>query len=431
VAINTRVTGALALAALSTDVFAGDISAILKTQSAYGLDTHQAQQQELLLDVEYHRPLLQGSFTAIARIRFDAVDDLNHSSTAKTYSSIGGPIANGDAGTIDLREIYWDGAGTSTFWRLGKQQVVWGEADGLKLLDVINPQNFREFILDDFDDSRIPLWMVNVEYSLGDNSLVQMLWIPDTTTHDLAPAHSSFAFTSPVLVPRAPPGQNVTVQEARAPDHLLKDSDAGIRFTNFYGGWDVSINYLYHYVDVPVARGEIVDQQLSVSQEYERSHLMGGTASSVFGDWTLRAEFAYETDRYQRTVSALPGVAKAHQWSTVIGLDWQGWTDQFVSVQWFQSTVVDSNETLINNRREDTATLLWELKFLNETLSFKWMHIISLDHGDGVVQSKLSYNYSENIDIYLGVDSFYGDREGLYGQFKDADRFRIGLEWGF
>ena len=381
--------------------------------------------------MEYHRPLFNGDLTAITRIRFDRVDDLNHSSIPKTYSSIGGPIVNGEAGTIDLREVYWDGAGASSFWRLGKQQVVWGEADGLKLLDVINPQNFREFILDDFDDSRIPLWMVNVEYSLGDNSLVQMLWIPDTTTHDLAPAHSPFAFTSPALVPQPPPGQKVAVEEARAPDHLLKDSDAGIRFTNFSGGWDVSINYLYHYVDAPVARVEIVDEQLSVSQEYERSHLIGGTASSVFRNWTLRAELAYETDRYQRTVSAIPGVAKADQWSTVIGLDWQGWTDQFISVQWFQTTVVDSNETLINNRREDTATFLWESKFLNETLSFKWLHILSLDHGDGVVQSKLSYNYSENIDIYLGADSFYGDREGLYGQFKDADRFRIGLEWGF
>jgi len=44
--------------------------------------------------------------------------------------------------------------------RLGKQQIVWGETDGLKLLDVMNPQNFREFILDEFEDSRLPLWSV-------------------------------------------------------------------------------------------------------------------------------------------------------------------------------------------------------------------------------------------------------------------------------
>lgn len=426
-----KFVGAVVVATLHGHSFAGDFSGIVKSQSGYSFDAHKTQQQEILLDVEYNQPLFNGDLKAIARFRYDGVSDLNHKSRPQTYSRIGGPLANGEAGTIDLREIYWDGSGTSTFWRLGKQQVVWGEADGLKLLDVINPQNFREFILDDFDDSRIPLWMANVEYTVSDNSLIQVLWIPDTTTHELAPADSPFAFTSPALVPQPPLGQQVVVEEADAPNSLLKDSDAGIRFTQFTGGWDVSLNYLYHYVDTPVVRVDVNGQQLRVSEEYERSHLIGGTASTVIKNWTVRAEIAYETDRYHRTVSAVPGVTKADQWSTVLGLDWQGWTDQFISVQWFQTTVVDSGEKLINNRREDTATFLWESKFMNETVTLNWLHIFSLDHGDGVLQAKLTYNYQENIDIYAGVDSFYGDREGLFGQFKEADRFRIGFEWGF
>ncbi len=51
--------------------------------------------------------------------------------------------------------------------RLGKQQVVWGQSFGLRVLDIVNPQDFREFILDDFDESRIPLWGVQVELPLG------------------------------------------------------------------------------------------------------------------------------------------------------------------------------------------------------------------------------------------------------------------------
>jgi hypothetical protein len=431
--VNTllKFSGAMVVATLHCHAYAGDVSGIVKAQSAYDFNAHKTQQQEVLLDVEYNQPLFSGDLKAIARFRHDGIGDLNHRSRPQTYSRIGGPLANGEAGTIDLRELYWDGSNTSTFWRLGKQQVVWGEADGLKLLDVINPQNFREFILDDFDDSRIPLWMANVEYTVGDNSLIQILWIPDTTTHELAPAHSPFAFTSRALVPQQTPGQKVFVEEASAPDSLLKDSDVGIRFTQFTGGWDVSLNYLYHYVDTPVVRVEVSDQLLRVSQEYERSQLIGGTASTVVGDWTVRAEIAYETDRYHRTVSTAPGVTKAGQWSTVLGLDWQGWTDQFISVQWFQTTVVGSGEDLINNQSEDTATFLWESKFMNETVTLKWLHIFSLDHGDGVLQTKLTYNYRENIDIYAGVDVFYGDREGLFGQFKEADRFRIGFEWGF
>ena len=52
------------------------------------------------------------------------------------------------------------------------------------MLDVLNPQDFREFVLDDFEDSRIPLWSVNAEVPLGP-LVAQLVWIPDRTYHDL------------------------------------------------------------------------------------------------------------------------------------------------------------------------------------------------------------------------------------------------------
>ena len=61
--------------------------------------------------------------------------------------------------------------------RLGKQQVVWGEAIGLRITDIVNPVDYREFILDDYIDSRIPLWTAKVTYYFGDFDLTG-LWIP-------------------------------------------------------------------------------------------------------------------------------------------------------------------------------------------------------------------------------------------------------------
>ncbi len=37
-----------------------------------------------------------------------------------------------------------------SYFTFGKQQVVWDKADVLKVLDVVNPQSFRELILEDF-----------------------------------------------------------------------------------------------------------------------------------------------------------------------------------------------------------------------------------------------------------------------------------------
>ena len=143
---------------------AADYSGTLKSQTSFSTSgDSDIQQQEWLLDLEMNERLGQGELTAIARIRLDTVDDLNPTGSvpAGSYSSLGGPLLSGKNGQFGLREFYWQYGDDAADWKIGKQQVVWGEADGLKLLDVINPQNFREFILDDFDDSRIPLWMIN------------------------------------------------------------------------------------------------------------------------------------------------------------------------------------------------------------------------------------------------------------------------------
>ncbi len=74
-----------------------------------------------------------------------------------------------------LREFYFDIPAGGWDFRLGKQQVVWGTADGIKLLDVINPTDFRELNQNVFEDARIPVWMVNAEKYFDDGSNIQLI----------------------------------------------------------------------------------------------------------------------------------------------------------------------------------------------------------------------------------------------------------------
>ena len=98
----------------------------------------------------------------------------------------------GDAAAIDgynkhrnytqndyLRELYVDTTVADMDLRIGKQQVVWGKADGVKFLDIINPTDFREWGQNTMEDSRIPLWMMVVDKDLGNNDSLQAIWVPD------------------------------------------------------------------------------------------------------------------------------------------------------------------------------------------------------------------------------------------------------------
>ena len=127
----------------------------------------------------------------------------------------------GDHGEAELREFYADIAIDDVFLRLGKQQIVWGQADGLKVLDVVNPQSFREFILDDFDNSRIPLWSLSAQVPLGD-VVAEFVFVPDSTFDDIPASDAYFGIRSPLLLLPPTPGKEFIVNEPDRPRDFFK-----------------------------------------------------------------------------------------------------------------------------------------------------------------------------------------------------------------
>jgi len=74
-----------------------------------------------------------------------------------------------------LREIYIDTSYDDWQIRAGKQQVVWGTADGMKLLDIVNPTDYTEMAQNQMEDSRITTFMVNAEKIQEDGSSIQLV----------------------------------------------------------------------------------------------------------------------------------------------------------------------------------------------------------------------------------------------------------------
>lgn len=346
------------------------------------------------------------------------------------YSSINGPLAANRHGLIELAEAYVDFAAWDGYWRVGKQQVVWGQADGLKVLDVVNPQDYREFNLDEFEDSRIALWMVNAEFSVTDDSNLQFLLIPDATYSKLADVGTPYYITSSKFRPEL--GDSplpVVVHETQRPHGEV---ELGVRYRVFISGWDLTLNYLRHRQDIPVIYRSVNGGQVDVVPVYEKSQLYGATASNAFGDWVVRLEAGYGTDTYQlRTSLQDGGIANTPEFSTVLGLDYQGFSDWFISYQWFQSALRDYDDDIVRNRNRMQHTLLIRYSLLNETLELELFTLYSDEDQDGQVRSQVAYQFSDELRVWAGVDVFYGDSDGLFGQFDDADRLLLGVEFGF
>ena len=74
----------------------------------------------------------------------------------------------------DIREINLDVDfgnvfGNKLSMRLGKQQIVWGESDLFRSIDIVNPLRIDQngFVGEAFEDFRTPIWAVKFLYDIG------------------------------------------------------------------------------------------------------------------------------------------------------------------------------------------------------------------------------------------------------------------------
>src|SRR6185295_16386887 len=63
----------------------------------------------------------------------------------------------------ELREAYVDTKlkGAPLSFRIGRQQVIWGESDQFRIMDIWNPLDVTwHFQQESWDNIRVPLWLV-------------------------------------------------------------------------------------------------------------------------------------------------------------------------------------------------------------------------------------------------------------------------------
>src|SRR3990170_6109783 len=164
------------------------ISGYVQNQSSYriGGDSDQCVSSENRLQVEIDAKLHPNvSLFGIFRGTYDAIYDLRSDSDQWSRDYAG---SREDLSTeYKMRELYMDATLGKWDFRIGKQQVVWGETDGLRLMDIINPLDMRrQFVTRSWEDIRIPLTMVKAVYRINPryNSYLELLWNPGDVGRD-------------------------------------------------------------------------------------------------------------------------------------------------------------------------------------------------------------------------------------------------------
>ncbi len=138
-------------------------------------------------------------------------------------------------------ENYIDFAASDSWdFRVGAQQIIWGEVVGLFFADVVSARDMREFLLPRFDVIRIPQWAARAEYFAGD-SHIEFIWIPVPTFDRIGKPGADFY---PVRLPSPTPSAVAALfLDPQRPDRSLSNSNYGVRANTLVSGWDMAAFY--------------------------------------------------------------------------------------------------------------------------------------------------------------------------------------------
>ncbi|HBC57558.1 MAG TPA: hypothetical protein DCZ03_10380 [Gammaproteobacteria bacterium] len=274
--------------------------------------------------------------------------------------------------------------------------------------------------------------MVNTEL-LFEQWGFQMLLIPDNTYHDFPQQGLPFAYSSPLLIPTVPAGASVIVENTNRPNGL----DLGWRVSTFISGWDLTVNYLSHYDDTPVIRRFIdltgTTPTITVIPEYARTQLVGSSISNAFGSVSFRLEMALQIDKFflVENASDTDGVEITDEWAYVLGLDYSSQASQLIGVQLHQSILTETRPEWVRDTTETHITFNIQQRLWHDPLLLEGQLIYNLNREDGLFQSQGRLEVLDNLFIWIGLDLFFGDELGIFGQFDQQDRIVSGIEVGF
>ncbi|MEM1173502.1 MAG: DUF1302 family protein [Pseudomonadota bacterium] len=399
----------------------------------YGTDADDTMQTVLMLEPGADLPLNDyWTLNVDTRLWLDPDNQLEPGDMNRDSFAQGSrPLLLGDSGAIDLSQLTLTYRSDTLLLRLGKQRVNWGRLDGIKVLDVTHPQSFREFILDDFDQSRIALWGAYADLTVGRWRSEWLLNL-DGSGHVIPDAGAWFELRAPRFRFGADPEQPSPRIITDSPGHGLSDSGFGIRLSRSLGAGDLSLLAYSGMDPEPLGRLRQLGSDAVVERYYERRSLAGASFETALGPLALRVEASLQPNRHFNTRDARGlQTVQRDQRRLAVGMDIDAPGQVFVNLQYLEDRISNAPSNLVRPARDRLATVAVRRSFRYDTLLLEARAYQSLQDSDRMTSLTLRYSLGDSTTIRTSVNRFSGTRLGVFGQFDGRDRITVSIEHVF
>ncbi len=322
--------------------------------------------------------------------------------------------------------------------KLGRQIVVWGKSDNIRVTDILNPIDNREPGLVDIEDLRLPVAMTRLDYYFGDWNLCGIVIHEVRFNKD--PQFGSDFFPSSEPLP-----------EEEKPSTGIDNQEYAVALNGIFSGWDLSLygarffDDQAHVEQTPsklklsqpppgLKPGPVKQTPLVLERRHSRLTMFGVAANMALGNWLLKGEAAYF---HGLEFFALPGETRSRL-DMMAGVEYSGFTDTTISLEVVNRHLFDFDERLDSapdSALEDDFQSVFRLtrNFLHETLKLTFLaSTFDLTGGNGAFQRlTLDYDVTDRIWVQAGVITYQSGDKTSFQNIGDNDRVFFEIKYSF
>lgn len=319
---------------------------------------------------------------------------------------------------IELNEAYLQGALTDDLdLKIGRQIVVWGKSDNIRVTDVINPLDRRWPGVTDIRYLRLPVTMSRLDY-FWDNWSASTLLIHE-------PRFDKFPLFNGEFFPFPQPAPPLST-----PGWSWDNQQFGLALNGIFSGWDLSFYAASVFPENSFLRRNPSGNPV---RTYERATMLGTAGNIAVGNWLVKAEAAYWDGLNYSTIAE-----EKSRFDVLAGVEYMGFSDTTISFEIANRHIFAYDprlESLPDGQREDWSqyALRFVRNFMNDTLHatilISSFGLLGADGGFERLQ--LEYDLTDAITLTGGVVLYEsGDFPG-FREIGNNDRILFELEYRF
>ncbi|MCZ6554101.1 MAG: hypothetical protein O7A67_09920, partial [SAR324 cluster bacterium] len=324
---------------------------------------------------------------------------------------------------VEFRELFVRGSPLSFLdVKVGRQVVVWGFADFIRVVDILNPLENREPGLADIEDLRLPIAMTRIDFFLGPLSLMGVAVHEIEFNKDPVVGSDFFPFDGP------PPPE-------RIPSDTGANTETGFELKGIFSGWDLAFYYAEFFDDSAHTELVVRDGVPQPRLRHSRLTMRGAAVNVALGTWLLKSEAALFDGLEFFSAQGEPFKPK-ERWDAMVGLDYNGINDTTITVEAVNRRIHDFEPNLDETGEElKQYALSYRGDFLNQTLTLNGILLLfgnAADEG-GVQRYSVEYDVFDAFSVTGGVLIFQsaGDGNPLFQRVRLNDRVFFDIKYSF